>query len=155
MTLVLTALWWLLLFSMACSLAVTVVAVGIYFSDLLHSEEQEGRAAAGRPPNQLVAARALGNAKEQGAPDMDKVRRSMFPEVFRGDDRPLLTLVQQQDGRHLYVHRRTLDPRAPGLDHPWARPASYPDGTRDEVTRSMDVIADLAAAPGDDTPDAA
>ena len=154
MTLVLTALWWVLLFAMACSAAVTFVALVIYFYDLLHSEEQEGRAAAGRPPNQLVAARALGNAKEQGAPDMDKVRRSMFPE-FRGDDRPLLTLVQQQDGRHLYVHRRTLDPRAPGLDHPWARPASYPDGTRDEVTRSMDVIADLAAAPGDDTPDAA
>jgi len=151
-TLVFTALWWLMLASMACSLAVTIVALAIYFHDLLgHSEaKQEGRAAAGRPPNQLVAARALGNAKEQGAPDMDKVRRSMFL-----DDRPLLTLVQQQDGRHLYVHRRTLDPRAPGLDHPWARPASYPDGTRDEVTRSMDVIADLAAAPGDDTPDAA
>ena len=78
MTLVLTALWWVLLFAMACSAAVTFVALVIYFYDLLHSEEQEGRAAAGRPPNQLVAARALGNAKEQGAPDMDKVRRSMF-----------------------------------------------------------------------------
>jgi len=79
-TLVFTALWWLMLASMACSLAVTIVALAIYFHDLLgHSEaKQEGRAAAGRPPNQLVAARALGNAKEQGAPDMDKVRRSMF-----------------------------------------------------------------------------
>jgi len=155
MTLVLTALWWVLLFAMACSAAVTFVALVIYFYDLLHSEEQEGRAAAGRPPNQLVAARALGNAKDSGAPDTDKVRRSMFSELFHWDDRPLLTLVQQQDGRHLYVHRRTLNPGAPGLDHPWARPASYPDGTRDEVTESMDVIADLAAAPGDDTPDAA
>ena len=93
MTLVFAALWWVLLFSMACSLAVTVVALGIYFHDLLHSEEQEGRAAAGRPPNQLVAARALGNAKDSGAPDTDKVRRSMFSEFFRWDDRPLLTLV--------------------------------------------------------------
>jgi len=154
-TLVFTALWWLMLVSMACSLAVTVVALGIYFHDLLHSEEQEGRAAAGRPPNQLVAARALGNAVEQGAPEAeDKFRRSLFFN-WVADERPLLKLVQQEDGRHLYVHRRTLDTRAPGPDHPWARPASYPDGTRDEVTKSMDVIADLAAAPGDDTPDAA
>ena len=152
-TLVFTALWWLMLVSMACSLAVTVVALGIYFHDLLgHSEaKQEGRAAAGAAPKSLAAARALGNAKNMGAPGTeDKVRRPLF-----FDDRPLLTLVQQTDGRHLYVHRRTLDTRAPGPDHPWARPASYPDGTRDEVTKSMDVIADLAAAPGDDTPDAA
>jgi len=62
MTLIFTALWWLLLFSMACSLAVTVVALGIYFYDLLHSEEQEGRAAAGAAPMSLAAVRALGNA---------------------------------------------------------------------------------------------
>ena len=126
---------------------------------MLHSEEQEGRAAAGAAPMSLAAARALGNAKEQGAPDTDKVRRSSFLQsvtpVIYFDDRPLLKLVQQEDGRHLYVHRRTLEASAPGPDHPWARPASYPDGTRDEVTKSMDVIADLAAAPGDDTPDAA
>jgi hypothetical protein len=97
----------------------------------------------------------LGNAKEQGAPEAeDKFRRSLFFN-WVADERPLLRLVQQEDGRHLYVHRRTLEASAPGPDHPWARPASYPDGTRDEVTKSMDVIADLAAAPGDDTPDAA
>ena len=155
MTLVLTALWWVLLFAMACSAAVTFVALVIYFYDLLHSEEQEGRAAAGAAPMSLAAARALGNAKGQGAPEAeDKFRRSLFFN-WVADERPLLRLVQQEDGRHLYVHRRTLDTRAPGPDHPWARPASYPDGTRDEVTKSMDVIADLAAAPGDDTPDAA
>jgi len=156
-TLVFTALWWLMLVSMACSLAVTVVALGIYFYDLLHSEEQEGRAAAGAAPMSLAAARALGNAVEQGAPEAeDKFRRSLFfNNNWVADERPLLKLVQQEDGRHLYVHRRTLEASAPGPDHPWARPASYPDGTRDEVTKSMDVIADLAAAPGDDTPDAA
>jgi len=80
MTLIFTAVWWVLLVSMAVSAAVTVVALGIYFYDLLgHSEaEQEGRAAAGAAPMSLAAVRALGNATNSGAPDMDKVRRSMF-----------------------------------------------------------------------------
>ena len=72
-TLVFTALWWLMLVSMAFSLAVTVVALGIYFHDLLgHSEaKQEGRAAAGAAPKSLAAVRALGNAKGQGAPEAE------------------------------------------------------------------------------------
>ena len=62
MTLIFTALWWVLLVSMAVSAAVTVVAVGIYFYDLLHSEEQEGGTAAGGPPVTPAVVPALGNA---------------------------------------------------------------------------------------------
>lgn len=130
MTLLLVALFWFL-FALAAG---SLIGKCIDFDLLAHSEgEQEGRAAAGRPPNQLVAARALGNAKNKGAAGTeleDTFCRSLFFD-WVADDRPLLTLVNQ------------------------TRPATYPDGTRDETTRSIDVFADLAAAPGDDTPDAA
>lgn len=43
-------------------------------------------------------------------------------------------------------------PLTGGLGYP---PATYPDGSTDDLTRALDVLADAAAAPGVDPPEAA
>jgi len=71
--------------------------------------------------------------------------------LLRPAYQPLLDLSQERNAvRALYGPRTGLVAVAP--QYP---PVTFPDGTTSEVTRALDVIADLAAAPGDDTPDAA
>lgn len=56
--------------------------------------------------------------------------------------KPRLFLIDCEDDRPLLDLTRRF------------QPATYPDGTRDEVTEAFDVIADLAAS-GDGPPEAA
>jgi hypothetical protein len=147
MTLLLVAVFWFLFALAAGSL------IGKHF-DLLGSDtEQEGEAAAGRPPATPAVASALGNADKR-APGRqqseDTSRRSLSLLRSPESHRPLLALIDEQRAATALYGPSTRVQAAPQRP-----PVTFPDGSTSEVTRSLDVFADLAAAPGDDTPDAA
>jgi hypothetical protein len=66
-------------------------------------------------------------------------------------DRPLLDLVDERNvAACLYGHRTGMvqaSPAAPPVAHLHYPPARFSDGSVSDVTRDLDLLADLAATP--------